>query len=195
MSTKQIVAYFYTRVCYNISMKLIVGLGNPGNQYLWTRHNVGFIALDYYFKRYKAEWREKPFLGAVRGQIDDILFIKPQNFYNETGGVVANYLKHFKIALSDILVICDNFDLEFGKVRRRTTGSAGGNNGLKSIDAALGSSDYARIRIGTENDALRTKLGDVDFVLSRFTPEEKARLPEILSETTEMIDDWAGMYS
>lgn len=171
-------------------MKLIIGLGNPGNQYLWTRHNVGFIALDYYFKRYKAEWREKPFLGAIRGQIDDILFIKPQNFYNETGSVVANYLKHFKIALSDILVICDNFDLGFGMVRCRTAGSAGGNNGLKSIDAALGTSEYTRIRIGTGNDELRAKLGDVKFVLSKFTPEEKEQLPAILQAVTEKIDDF-----
>ena len=87
---------------------------------------MGFLALDFYFKRYKAEWREKPFLGAIRGQIEDVLFIKPQNFYNETGGVVANYMKHFKIDISNILVICDNFDLDFGLVRFRTSGSAGG---------------------------------------------------------------------
>jgi PTH1 family peptidyl-tRNA hydrolase len=180
---------------YNEVMKLVVGLGNPGNRYNFTRHNVGFLALDYYFKRYKLEWRDKAFLGAIRGSANDVLFIKPQNFYNETGGVVANYMRHFQIAASDILVICDNFDLGFGLVRERASGSAGGNNGLKSIDAALGSPNYARIRIGTENDALRAKLGDVDFVLSRFTPEEKARLPEILSEVTEMIDDWAETHS
>ena len=171
-------------------MKLIVGLGNPGNQYNFTRHNVGFLALDYYFKRYKAEWREKPFLGAIRGQIDDVLFIKPQNFYNETGGVVANYMKHFKIDISDILVICDNYDLRFGLVRSRTSGSAGGNNGLKSIDAALGSSDYARIRVGTGNDELRGKMGDIDFVLSKFTPEEKDKLPLILEDVLRTLNSF-----
>ena len=171
-------------------MKLTVGLGNPGNQYNFTRHNVGFLALDYYFKRYKAEWREKPFLGAIRGQIDDVLFIKPQNFYNETGGVVANYMRHFKIDASDVLVICDNFDLEFGLVRFRASGSAGGNNGLKSIDVALGSSDYARIRVGTGNDELRSKVGDIDFVLSKFTPEEKEKLPSILEDVLCKINDF-----
>ena len=168
-------------------MKLVVGLGNPGAKYNFTRHNLGFLALDYYFKRYQATWREKPFLGAVRGVVGDILFIKPQNFYNESGGVVASYMRHFKIPTSDILVICDNFDLEFGKVRYRATGSAGGNNGLKSIDQALGTSEYPRLRIGTGNDELRARLGDVKFVLSKFTPEEREQLPEVLEEVLEKI--------
>ena len=99
-------------------------------------------------------------------------------------------MRHFKIPASDILVICDNFDLEYGLVRFRATGTAGGNNGLKSIDAALGSSDYARIRIGTENDELRTKLGDIDFVLSKFTDKEKQKLPEILEEVLNKINDF-----
>jgi PTH1 family peptidyl-tRNA hydrolase len=171
-------------------MKLIVGLGNPGNRYNFTRHNVGFLALDYYFKRYKLEWRDKAFLGAIRGSADDVLFIKPQNFYNETGKVVANYMRHYQITASDILVICDNFDLKFGLVRERASGSAGGNNGLKSIDAALGTSDYARIRVGTGNDELRSKLGDIEFVLSRFTDDEKSQLPSVLEEVLHKIDNF-----
>jgi PTH1 family peptidyl-tRNA hydrolase len=171
-------------------MKLIVGLGNPGGRYNFTRHNSGFLALDFYFKVSKASWKDKPRLGAIFGQIDDVLFIKPQEFYNETGSVVREYMRYYKIAASDILVICDNFDLEFGKVRSRSSGVSGGNNGLKSIDAALRTSDYARIRIGTGNDELRQKMGDVDFVLSKFTPEEKAKLPEILSMVTEKINNF-----
>ena len=172
-------------------MKLVVGLGNPGTRYLWTRHNIGFLALDYYFKRNHATWREKPFLGAIRGQIGDVLFIKPQNYYNESGRVVADYARHFRVSIPDILVICDNFDLGFGKVRYRGSGSAGGNNGLKSIDNALSSGEYARIRVGTGNDGLRSKIGDVDFVLSKFTPEERERLPgvlvDVLTRTNEFI--------
>lgn len=171
---------------------MVVGLGNPGNRYNFTRHNVGFLALDYYFKRNRLEWRDKPFLGAVRGSSDDVLFIKPQNYYNDTGAVVANYMRHFKIPASDILVICDNFDLEFGKVRYRASGAAGGNNGLKSIDVALGTSEYARIRVGTGNDDLRNKLGDIEFVLSRFTPEEKEQLPEILETVSTAINSFAS---
>jgi PTH1 family peptidyl-tRNA hydrolase len=87
-------------------------------------------------------------------------------------------------------VICDNLDLEFGKIRFRSSGLAGGNNGLKSIDTHLSSSEYPRIRIGTGNDELRRKLGDVEFVLSKFIPEEKEQLPEILGEVANRIDDF-----
>ena len=171
-------------------MKLVVGLGNPGNRYLWTRHNTGFLTLDYYFKRNKASWGATPRLGAINGRIGDVLFIKPQEYYNESGRVVAQWMRYYKIELSDILVICDNFDLEFGKVRYRANGAAAGNNGLKSIDVALSSSEYARIRVGTGNDELRKKLGDIEFVLSKFTPEEKAKLPEVLEETIGKMEDF-----
>lgn len=170
-------------------MKLIVGLGNPGNQYNFTRHNLGFLALDFYFKVSKLSWGDKPRLGAIFGRRDDILFIKPQEFYNESGRVVREYMRYYKIDLADILVICDDFNLEFGKIRTRSTGSAGGNNGLKSIIEALGTEDFKRIRVGTGNDEMRKKIGDVDFVLSKFTPEEKAELPKILGEIAERIEE------
>ncbi|MBR3132146.1 aminoacyl-tRNA hydrolase [Candidatus Saccharibacteria bacterium] len=170
-------------------MKLIVGLGNPGNQYNFTRHNVGFLALDYFFKVKKLEWNEKLKFGAIWGRKDDVFYIKPQEYYNDTGRVVAEFMRYYKIPASDILVICDNFDLEFGKIRFRASGAAGGNNGLKSIDSMLGTSEYPRIRVGTGNDELRLKMGDIDFVLSKFTPEEKAKLPEILAEITEKIEE------
>ena len=168
-------------------MKLVVGLGNPGARYNFTRHNVGFLALDYYFKVRNLTWSDKPRLGAVYGREGDVIFIKPQDFYNESGRAVREYMRYYKIAPADILVICDNFDLEFGKIRYRTSGLAGGNNGLKSIDAALGTSDYPRMRIGTGNDELRHKMGDVEFVLSRFTPDEKDELPEVLKDIYDRI--------
>ena len=171
-------------------MKLIVGLGNPGNQYNFTRHNIGFLALDYYFKLNHLSWNEKLRFGAIFGRKDNTIFIKPQEFYNETGPAVQKYMHFYKIPPSDILVICDNFDLEFGKVRYRSAGAAGGNNGLKSIDSALGTSDYPRIRIGTGNDELRAKMGDIDFVLSKFTSEEKSNLSNILNEACLKIDDF-----
>ena len=120
------------------------------------------------------------------------MFIKPQDFYNESGRAVREYMRYYKIPTSDVLVICDNFDLEFGKVRYRSAGAAGGNNGLKSVDGALGTNEYARIRIGTGNDELRRRLGDVEFVLSRFTDSEKERLPEVLEEVLQKIDEFVG---
>lgn len=176
--------------CYNIGMKLVVGLGNPGTRYNFTRHNTGFLALDFYLKQYHGSWSEKPRLGAIFAEIEGNLFIKPQDFYNLSGLAVANFARYYKIPLSDILVICDNFDLEFGKIRFKKTGSPGGNNGLKSVDKELGSSDYAHIRVGTLNSEILGRVGAVDFVLSRFTPEEKAKLPEILTEVNEKINEF-----
>lgn len=180
-------------------MKLIVGLGNPGAKYNFTRHNFGFLALDFYLKRCGGSWSEKPRLSAIFAEIEHVLadgtsekviLIKPQDYYNLSGQAVAAYKRYYKLNNSDILVICDNFDLEFGKIRYRSSGSTGGNNGLKSVDKELGSSDYSRLRIGTENAELKNKIGAVDFVLSRFTSEEKEKLPEILSETCEKIDEF-----
>ena len=168
-------------------MKLVVGLGNPESRYNFTRHNTGFLVLNYYFKVNGLKWSDKPRLGALWGRSDNVIFIKPQEYYNESGRAVAAYMKYYKITASDILVVCDDFNLEFGKVRYRAAGSAGGNNGLKSIIASIGTDEFPRIRIGTGNDVLRAKLGDVDFVLSKFTVEEKNQLPEVMEEAIARI--------
>ena len=173
-------------------MKLVVGLGNPETKYLWTRHNTGFLVLDYYFKVKKIEWSTKPRMGALWGRIDDVIFIKPQEYYNLSGQAVAAYMNYYKIPADDILVICDDFNLDFGVIRYRQSGRAAGNNGLKSIIESIGTEAFPRIRVGTENDELRPKLGDTDFVLSKFTPEEKAKLPEILGELVGKIDSVIG---
>ena len=170
-------------------MKLVVGLGNPENKYNFTRHNTGFLVLDFYFKIHKLDWNAKPRLGALYGRDGDVIFIKPQDFYNLSGRAVREYMRYYKIGISDVLVICDDFNLEFGKIRYRSAGSAGGNNGLKSITAELGTEEFPRLRIGTGNDALRQQMGDIDFVLSKFTPEEKNILPAVLMEAVQQIDE------
>ena len=162
-------------------MKLIVGLGNPGNEYNFTRHNFGFLALDFYCKVHQINWETNPKFGAVWTRVGDTFFIKPQDYYNESGKAVRAFVNFYKMNLSDILVVCDDFELEFGKIRYRERGSAGGNNGLKSIIKELGTDEFPRLRLGTGNDELRKKIGDVDFVLSKFTPEEREKLPAILA--------------
>lgn len=170
-------------------MKLVVGLGNPGNRYNFTRHNFGFLALDFYFKVRGIEWKDKPKFGALWAREEDTIFIKPQDYYNESGRVVQEFMRFYKISLDDVLVVCDDFNLEFGKLRYREQGSAGGNNGLKSVMATLGTTEFKRLRVGTGNDELRSKMGDVDFVLSKFTPEEKEKLPGILGEVVERMKE------
>ena len=168
-------------------MRLIVGLGNPGNQYNFTRHNFGFLALDFLFKQNSWTWESHEKFGAVYAKVNDAIYLKPQTFYNDSGLAVRAFLDFYKIPLGNLLVICDDFNLPFGTTRFRQKGSAGGNNGLKSIIQHLGTEDFARLRLGTGNDTLRRQLGDVDFVLSKFTPEEKSQLPEILADLTTMI--------
>lgn len=169
-------------------MKLLVGLGNPGTQYNFTRHNFGFLALDFYAKVHRFDW-QKERMGAIWSKTDDILYIKPQTFYNDSGTPVHNFLQYYKIPLENILVIADDFNLDFGTLRYRAKGSDGGNNGLKSIAQQLKTTDFARLRLGT-NDDLRTKMSDTDFVLGRFTDAERSQLPTILSEINQKLSNF-----
>ena len=170
-------------------MKLIIGLGNPENKYNFTRHNTGFLVLDYYLKKKGIEWKPKPHLNAIWAKDGDIIYIKPQGYYNNSGVTVDKYMDYYKIRLSDILVICDDFNLQFGDVRFRHGGRHAGNNGLKSIVNEVRTNEFSRIRVGTGNPELRSKLGDVDFVLSKFTPEEKEQLPALLDKTIERMEE------
>ncbi len=167
-------------------MQLIVGLGNPDPKYHFTRHNFGFLVLDLYAKTQHLTW-QKPEFNAFWLKQGNTIFIKPQTYYNNSGQAVQAFAKYYKIPPEQILVVCDDFDLEFGTIRLRHHGSSGGNNGLKSITAALQTSEFARLRLGTNNQELRAKIGDIDFVLSRFTTAEKAQLPAICQQALDRI--------
>lgn len=169
-------------------MKLVVGLGNPGDEYNFTRHNFGFLALDFYAKLAHFEW-EKPKFGALWYKSSDTILLKPQDFYNNSGQAVQKFAHFYKITPTDILVLCDDFNLPFGTLRFREKGSDGGNNGLKSVTAHLGTPNFPRLRLGTGNPTLHQQLGDVEFVLGRFTSIEKEQLPIILQNIiTKMTD-------
>ena len=173
-------------------MKLIVALGNPGKEYNFTRHNFGFLLLDFYFKREGLEWEPHTKFNSIYKKVGDTIFIKPQTFYNDVGSAVLAWKNFYKAINQNILVICDDFNLPFGTTRFRSSGSAGGNNGLKSIISTLDTDAFPRLRLGTGNDTLRQKLGDVDFVLSKFTPEEKEKLPGLLSAASGEIVPFEG---
>ncbi len=174
-------------------MRLVVGLGNPGTEYNFTRHNFGFLALDYYAKVRGFAW-QNPKFGApyFKNNLEKTFFIKPQDYYNNSGRAVRDFVAYYKIPIENLLILCDDFDLEFGTVRFRTKGSSGGNNGLKSIEQYLKTTNFARIRLGTNNSELRSKMGDVKFVLSRFTTNEKTALPAILNQAIQKINNFLG---
>ena len=162
-------------------MKLIIGLGNPGAEYNFTRHNFGFLALDFLFKVKGLEWESREKFGAIYKKVGETIFMKPQGFYNTSGVPVRAMMNYYKISAEEILVVLDDFNLPFGEIRFREKGSAGGNNGLKSIIQELKTEEFPRLRLGTGNEELRRKIGDTDFVLGKFSAEEKAKLPEILT--------------
>ena len=174
-------------------MKLIIGLGNPGNQYNFTRHNFGFLALDFYAKIKNWTWQSTPKFNAIYHKEGNTIFIKPQTFYNNVGVSAREFARFYKITPENIYVLCDDFNLAFGTTRYREHGSAGGNNGLKSLIAELKTENFPRLRLGTANDELRKKIGDTDFVLSKFTEEERASLPNTLRTITGNIDDFINM--
>lgn len=163
-------------------MKLIVGLGNPGPRYRRTRHNVGFEVLAAFAKQHKLVFQEHSrWLGALaQGVLEGCEFalLLPGTFMNESGQAVKRCVSELKAPLDELLVVCDDVALPLGKTRIRLKGSAGGHNGLKSIEAHLGTQHYARLRIGIGD----SRGGDLaDYVLDRFLPEEQ----EIMEETVE----------
>jgi PTH1 family peptidyl-tRNA hydrolase len=162
-------------------MKLIVFLGNPGLKYRKTRHNMGFMVGDFYARQQNVKFKNFIKFGAEVAESTEkdkkVLLIKPQKFYNLTGEVVQNFIKFYKLSSANLTVVCDDLNLDFGKFRVRDSGSDGGNNGLRSIIAQIGP-EFKRIRIGTNNE-MRAQIGDTDFVLSKFSKEEQAKLPGI----------------
>jgi peptidyl-tRNA hydrolase, PTH1 family len=170
-------------------MKLIVGLGNPGRKYAGTRHNVGFEVVDVLADRFRIDWESAPrgvesLIARERGA--DILLAKPLTFMNLGGPAVLGLLQFYKIELPDLFVIVDDVNLELGRLRARAAGSAGGHNGLKSIAGALGSQEFARVRVGVGGGEPRRDL--VDHVLGRFAPEERPIIAEAVTRTADAAE-------
>jgi PTH1 family peptidyl-tRNA hydrolase len=159
--------------------KLIAGLGNPGPEYLFTRHNVGFLVLDAWVAEEGGAFRDErarhsQFVALESGE----RLVKPMTYMNESGKAVAAWLDWLKLTVADLLVVVDDVALPMGQVRLRPEGSAGGHNGLKSIETHLGTDGYARLRCGV--DAVPPGWALERWVLSRFLPEEEEALGRMI---------------
>ena len=156
-------------------MKVLAGLGNPGEAYARTPHNLGFLALDALCAQLGAEWKfERRFNAQVAKVLrkgETLWLVKPQTFMNLSGESVGPFLKYYGATADDLLVLSDDCDLPPGRLRLRPSGSAGGHNGLKSIIAHVGTEAFARLRLGAGRRAGERR-GLIDFVLHRFSPEE-----------------------
>ncbi|MBQ6791150.1 MAG: aminoacyl-tRNA hydrolase [Paludibacteraceae bacterium] len=166
---------------------LIVGLGNIGPEYAGTRHNIGFQMVDVFANSVGAEWEDKRygFVAHCRVKNAEIVLLKPSTFMNLSGNAVRYWLGKENIPVENMLVLVDDLNLPFGTIRIRKQGSNGGHNGLGNIQSVLGTDAYARVRFGIGNDFARGT--QINFVLSEWTDEEKAALPEKIAPLKEII--------
>ncbi|HEX9565390.1 MAG TPA: aminoacyl-tRNA hydrolase [Gemmatimonadaceae bacterium] len=178
-------------------MKLIVGLGNPGRDYSDTRHNVGWWVVDHLAGIWRfGAWRKDQQALVADGRIASqrVRLMKPQTFMNLSGAVLRPYLRRENwSAATDLLIIVDDAALPIGRFRLRGRGSAGGHNGLKSIESAVGGRDYARLRIGVGPPADRQRHADLaDYVLRRMGTRERNDIESLMPELTGLCETWIG---
>ena len=176
------------------SLKVVVGLGNPGKRYEWTRHNAGFLLVDFILAQAKnrrvLKCGTKPF-EAVQLSIDNDQFVlaKPKLFMNESGQAVRKIVDHFSILLKDCLIVVDDVNLPLGTIRFRPKGSAGGHHGLESIIEILGTSDFPRLRIGVATGDLSGS--DISgYVLERFSESEREQLLPQIQKASQACLEW-----
>ena len=168
-------------------MKMVVGLGNPGKEYINTRHNVGYLVLDQYLREEK--WKEKFnglfILKTIKGE--KVLFVKPLTYMNLSGDCVVKFVNYYDIDVNDILVIHDDLDLEVGTYKLKKESSDGGHNGIKSIINRLSSKSFNRLKVGLSHDrSVDTK----DYVLGEFSKADKDKIDKLQDTFNGIIDSF-----
>lgn len=171
-------------------MKVVVGLGNPGSEYEKTRHNIGFEVVDSLaFGKTDGKFSLK-FRGAlVQWMVDGekVLLVKPMTFMNLSGLCVSELAKFYQVEPADVLVVCDDVSLPFGKIRARAEGGHGGHNGLRDIQNKIGTPAYPRIRVGVGE---ARGAGLTSHVLGKFSPDEMKELKTVVEQTAQAVECW-----
>jgi PTH1 family peptidyl-tRNA hydrolase len=185
-------------------MKLIIGLGNPGREYVGTRHNIGFELIDRFANR--LAWIAKPEqfdtlartkfdalvmdgqMSISSGGSEKLLLAKPMTFMNLSGRVVQAAMAFYQLSPADVMIVLDDLALPCGKIRIRAAGSSGGHNGLKDIERALATSQYPRLRIGI--DPPPPRVPQKDYVLGKFTPDQRKAIDPALSRAADAVATW-----
>ena len=184
--------------------RLVVGLGNPGREYVGTRHNIGFQVVDRLANRLGLTFAEGEFdrvakskfdglamdgaLQTAAGGSEKVLLLKPLTFMNLSGRSVQAAMAFYQLSTKDILVVLDDLALPCGKIRLRANGSSGGHNGLKDIERALGTGDYPRLRLGI--DAPPPRVPGRDYVLGKFSDVQISMIEPALIRSTKAVLDW-----
>lgn len=173
-------------------MFLIVGLGNPGSKYAMTRHNIGFMACDYWLKSLGgADWRDEHKAQTKKFKIDghEVLLAKPQTYMNLSGESVIALMNFYKIDRANLLVLHDEVDFPFGTIKMQFNRSAGGQNGVKNITQLLGTQEYARLRLGVGRPP-HPDFALADYVLGNFSKEEQTNLDKVLDTASDAIESF-----
>ncbi|AKU80314.1 aminoacyl-tRNA hydrolase [Spiroplasma turonicum] len=171
--------------------KIIVGLGNPGTNYLRTRHNAGFIVIDYLLDKYGYEkqtnkFQSEIFISRINGK--KIIFVKPQTYMNLSGEAIIRILKYFKLTYKELLIIHDDKDLNIKAFKFKQSGSSGGHNGLKNIIHHLGTEDFKRLRVGVGKPINNIKI--IDWVLMKLNIDELNDIIGVLKSKDEFVIDF-----
>ena len=170
-------------------IKMIVGLGNPGSEYEQTRHNAGFWFIDELAWQYKATLKEeKKFFGSVARisiSCSDLWLLKPSTFMNRSGQAVAALAQFYKIKPEEILVVHDELDIPCGRIKFKLGGGNGGHNGLKDIQARLGTPDFYRLRLGIDHPGDRNLV--VGYVLNKPSPEHRQQIDEAINKSLKAV--------
>ena len=171
----------------DISKKfLIIGIGNIGIDYAFTRHNLGFDVLNYIAKKKEIKFAELRYgaIGKLKYKGRIFIFLKPSTYVNRSGDAVKYWMAKEKISLSNLLVICDDLNIPFGKIRIKTKGTNGGHNGLKDLETKLGTNNYGRLRFGIYNGVEKNT---TQFVLSKWNQKEVDVLETYFKKIEEAI--------
>ncbi len=171
--------------------RIIIGLGNPGREYAATRHNVGFLVVDELARRTGVGGSHRRFRSEVaegRAAWGKVVLVKPQTYMNDSGQAAREIVQWYRQPLDALLIVVDDLDLPFGQLRLRASGSAGGHNGLKSIAAQLGTDAVPRLRVGIGRDDRVARAR----VLSRFSPEERKKLGDVIAQAADIVELWAN---
>ena len=173
-----------------ILMKIIAGLGNPGQKYDKTKHNTGFMTMDHYLDekdlsldkdKFEGHWTKQKING------EDVILLEPQTYMNESGRSVSQIANFFKVDPKDILIIQDDMDMPIGKIRIRANGKSGGHNGIKSIIRDLGTEKFNRLKIGIRHPKNTTV---VSWVLTPFNDEQQKLMDDAFDTSVKIIDDF-----
>ena len=173
-----------------ILMKIIAGLGNPGQKYDKTKHNTGFMTMDHYLDekdlsldkdKFEGHWTKQKING------EDVILLEPQTYMNESGRSVSQVANFFKVDPADVLIIQDDMDMPIGKIRIRANGKSGGHNGIKSIIRDLGTEKFNRLKIGIRHPKNATV---VSWVLTPFNDEQQKLMDDAFASSVDIIDDF-----